>query len=32
VYKPYFLMVGLEMAQSMQDLIYLLTSRRSFGQ
>jgi hypothetical protein len=32
VYKPCFLMVGLGMEQVMQDLIYFLTSCRSFGQ
>jgi hypothetical protein len=31
VYKPCFLVVGLAIAQAMQDLIYLLTSCRSFG-
>ena len=32
VYRPYFLVVGLEIAQAVQDLIYLLTSCRIFGQ
>jgi hypothetical protein len=30
VYMPCFLVVGLEIAQAMQDLIYLLTSYHSF--
>jgi hypothetical protein len=32
VYNPCFLMVGLEMAHAVQDMIYLLKSYRSFGQ
>jgi hypothetical protein len=32
VYTPCFLVVGLAIAQKMQDLIYLLTSYRSFDE
>jgi hypothetical protein len=32
VYKTFLLMAGLEIAQTVQDLIYLPTSCRSFGQ
>jgi hypothetical protein len=32
VYRPCFLVVGLAIAQAVQDLIYLLTSYRSFSQ